>query len=250
MSLEQILKTGRNYLHVSQVLEDMKKDATNPKNLQNYLDYVAQDGEQLSGEGLESMAEVLSKDSGKFRTLIEVARQREQDSLVENVSKKYKELVNTIPENLIQRLAIQLPDKDKKFMEIEQYLERKDYKAAQKAYSETFDNQSWRDFIALADTDFIMKFAEKYVAIQQRKFLKSKGMIKEVEREGKLHQEFDYTKAKSYIKNTIDAYESDDEKKGAYLMLGTNYLRSKFRERQEAEQGDGESEQEEYAMAA
>ncbi len=238
MSLEHILSTGRNYLHVSQVLGDMQKDATNPKNLQNYLQYAAQDGEQLSGEGLEAMAKDLSKDSGKLRRLVETARQKEQDGLIEQVSKNYRELVNSLPEELIQRIVIQLPDKDKKFMEIEQYLERKDYKAAQKAYSETFDNQSWRDFIALADTEFIMGFAKKYIGIKQRKFLKEKSMIKEVKKEGKLYEEFDYAKAKGYIKDTIGAYKTDDEKNSVYLMLGHAYTASKLQEEHEDESGE------------
>lgn len=228
MALEDVLNAGQNYVNISAINGGLQKDPYNPEIFNHFLRYTQRAGEPLTREELNLMAEELRKDPVRLRQITETAREADKRTLTDIVSREYKELIKSLPEKVIPELAINIPDKDKKFYDIVEKLEQKDYEGARKAYAETFDNRVWKEFIGTANIDFIKKYAERYIEVQKLKFLDKFASEKTVK--GKKGKYVDAEKLRKYLAETVADYTDDKDKEQAYLMLGQTYALSQARE--------------------
>ena len=228
MALEDVLNAGQNYVNISAINESLQKDPSNPETFNHFLAYTQRAGEPLPREELDLMAEELRKDPIRLRQMTETAREADKRTLTDIVSREYKEVIKSLPEKALPRLSLEIPDKDKKFYDIVEKLEQKDYEGARKSYAETFDNKVWKEFIGTANIDFIKKYAERYIQVQQIKFLDKFSSEKTVK--GKKVKYADPIKLRKYLTDTVSSYTSDEDKEQAYVMLGQMYALSQARE--------------------
>ena len=228
MALEDVLNAGQNYVNISAINGGLQKDPYNPEIFNHFLAYTQRAGEPLPREELDLMADELRKDPIRLRQITESAREADKRTLTDIVSREHKEVIKSLPEEALPRLSLEIPDKDKKFYDIVEKLEQKDYEGARKAYAETFNNQVWKEFIGTANIDFIKKYAERYIQVQQIKFLDKFSSEKTVKGKKVLYR--DPAKLRKYLTETVSNYTADKDKEQAYVMLGQTYTISQARE--------------------
>ena len=218
MVLDDIIKKRESLEGLIGIRQNLKQDFTNPANINNFLGYAMQSGEQLPAQELNIIKEEISKNPFKLRALVENSLVAEQNSFIDMVRENYANLMNSLEELSVLNVAMNIPDKNKKFYDIESKLKEGKYEAVQKAYANTFDNKVWKEFVKLADLDFIKEYATRYVQVQQQKFIENKFGYKENNK-----MEIDYSKVRDYVSDTIDRYSKKDDRNNAYLVLGEIY---------------------------
>jgi predicted outer membrane protein len=219
MALDDILKTSERYDMISALAEAAKKDPDNPDYTKSFLAYAS----TLGPLDIDAMAAEIDRNPRILRRMMSTSERREKSELVQKVDENKDAVISALPEEQLQALSVQLPDKDKPYIEVMAHLEEGNTKAVRAAYAETFDNPVWKEFIKTADEKFIREYAARFVAIAGGKFLEKKGIIAKGEGD---EPKFNKEAAISYILESVGKLDGR-AKEEAYVTLGRAYAESK-----------------------
>ncbi|MEK6885480.1 MAG: hypothetical protein AABX17_00780 [Nanoarchaeota archaeon] len=207
------------------IVETIKKDPFNPQAFNNFLAYT-QKYEKIDGVGIQAMAEELKKDPRQFRTLLETKANDDQKALIEASKNNYSLAVSALSDDYLKSAALQIPNKDIKYMDIARKLQAGDFESAKKAYAELYDSKLWKDFVEGASKGFIQKFMTTYIVYNQDAFLKKK-LSKTTQKDGKPEYKFDAQMARNYILEGTSKVKDEAEKNNIYGMISSQAYASK-----------------------
>ena len=235
-SLDDVLIAGQNYMNISAIMENFKKDYTDPDNFNNFAQYTARAG-PIEQEDFSIMMGELRKDPFKMREVVESSKKADKKQLITIVGDKYNEILNELKEESLLSLAMEIPNKDsnRDFKKIEKYIEAREFDKVKKAYADSFGNSVWKKFIELSDGQFIQRYAARYVQRQKNNFLEQ-FLTKNGDK-----AKIDEKKVRKYIKDSIGKYkdyeddaDKDDVKKKfrdkAYELIGKTYFMQRVQE--------------------
>jgi len=232
--LDNVSKTGKNYMQLNNILDQYKKDPSNPEIFNAFIQY---GGKPLPEEEVK----LLRGDMYKTRGLMEKCLEEDQKGLIEKTSNNISDIISQFSTNELANFAASIPDKDKKYLKVAEALEKAEKGAieqARKAYAQTFDNKVWRKFMEEEATEEeIVSYASRFVNIKQNQFISK--FLSEKEVDGKKKSELDKNKLFTYIGKQILSYKPE-EKQGIYLQLGEMYTRMILKKEKEAKESKEE----------
>jgi len=147
-------------------------------------------------------------------------------NMVSYAARNLVSLLNEMSEESLIETAAILPDKNKPYAQIVQYMQVGDMKKARKIYAETFGNAAWKNFILECPSEELIqnKMAE-YISSKQKEFIDQNLSIR-VENGKESIYKPNLNKVREYITKTIAKY-GDKEKQVAYMGIATALYHSK-----------------------
>jgi len=147
-------------------------------------------------------------------------------SMADYASRNLSSLLNEMPEKILVEVAAILPDKNKPYTQIAQYMQAGDMKSARKAYAETFRDKAWKKFILeCPDERIIQSRMKMYVDYKKSEFIDA-HLSTQVKGSRENAYKPDLSKAKKYISQTIARY-GEKEKISSYMGIATAVYHSK-----------------------
>lgn len=219
-SLDNVVEAGQNFVEISLMHESVMERPYDKALPHNFLGYANRRSDFLKIEDVDEAAGILSRKPTLLKQLIVSSAKRDTERLVDTVAEGYKKIIDDMPENELKGLAAEIPNRNKKFHEIEEKLKAGDYKGAVDAYAETFDSDEWKKSIRKANIEFVVEHAAIYVELEKIK------LIDEYKINGE-NGEFDYEKLRQDIKDTVENCDNREDREKAYLMIGKSYAVAK-----------------------
>lgn len=229
---------------------ELKDISGKPFGINPYLRYDESEFKKRAGElfAIESSARKLMQNSGDIGSIDQIAeiaiqympgvkeRNREilkdprvvldqansllqagHTNMAKYVASNYRTMLGRFSDKALTELALELPDRKRKYQELEVALARKDIKAAKAAYVASFKTEGWKKFIASCPEVLLKPFMIKYVKNQRDKF--SNTTLSD-EKKNKLKTEYVPNRAKTlaYIDSLI-ASAKEKERDNIYMGI-------------------------------
>jgi len=222
LSMKDVDSSGTSSLTLRQAKQLYSQDPTNQDALKFYVGYL-----QAKGLGRNEISALLAnKRPDEILGIMDTDLRAEDSKLAQAVDQNLSSTISGISNDNLEQIVVSMPDKNKKFLDVNAALAKGDLKSLRNAYAETFDVASWKEFVGKADDSFIKQYAGRYNELKQEEFLKQKGLYEVKEEKGKKTLVLNVDKAREYVSST--ARSLDDKKKAlVFPDLGVAYIQTK-----------------------
>ena len=147
-------------------------------------------------------------------------------NMADYTARNLDSFLREMPEEVLIETAAILPDKNKLYAQIAQYMQVGDMKSARKVYAETFEGEDWKKFIITCpNAEFIQHQMKIDVDYMKRKFINRNLSIQVKDNKEQTYKP-DLNKAREYIARTIAGY-SDKERQIVYRSIAMALYNSK-----------------------
>lgn len=223
MALEDVIKNFEQFSTISNIVETMKKDATDPDSYNNFAVYGSK-YRSVPADATNDMALEFKRNPVLARENAEGRFEEDAKSLAKKVEENYKEIVPAISQDNLFSYAMSLPNKDRKYLAIKQSLENGDFNAVRKAFAEECKDKMWQEFLLSCSKEFIERYVQMFLARKENEFINKTFCDETKNKEGKKEYKINRTKIESYIGKNISEQK---DKTNAYIGLAQAYAQTK-----------------------
>ncbi len=221
-TLDDIVKAGKDYNLISRIGDGLAKNPTDSNVLKGFLTYNSEKGpEPLDQTASGMMYQDYMAMPMRLGDDVKEAKQEETSALIGAVKGEYETVVNALDEGHLQHTALEMPDRTKSYLALEEAMKAENYAAAKAIYASTSKNEAWQKYLMkYGDTDFVKRHRDLFMNLERKRFM-DKHLSVEEEKDGKKGLVYSPEKAKAYVLASPERLK--DNEPLAYLEVGKTY---------------------------
>lgn len=149
-----------------------------------------------------------------------------QEKMAEFARTNQKYIFDAIPKKDLSDMAIDMPDEDKKYLDVAIPLEREDFNSARKAFADLYQNKVWKNWVERMEKDHAETYMKLYAG-SQREIFANENLKDEVTEKGKKTYKLNSEKVRSYLAKTLAKYDEQDRAKFYLDLIKVVYAQNK-----------------------
>lgn len=206
MTLDEVVRANERYGAIESIASALKEDSSAPEAYDGLRDYLVDYLGMIPADAA-ILVESDRMTEKRARAYARLYSRNDKNDLVSKVEANYDLVLNAIKGERLNAFAISLPEKDKKYLIVDQALKAKDYNIVKAVLIDKYDLDIWRDFVVNGGEELNRAFGNIYVQTEQRKFVENKLSDVVKTAKGKPDYKINPAKVKNYITDTLKKYK-------------------------------------------